>query len=494
MASFQEFGGATKLFAAITAAAGLTVMGFLAVPFVPANEVMFVDSNSHATGTAEFSYNTSTQTLNIVNLNCTGTGCSGGGSGGTGLQMLNNMTTGQIVFGMNTSTGATLAGFTLATSTNRFYLPSNYTMYATSVVAASGTFGTPIPSAITNGATVLAIGNSTNTFSEVNNQNASNGTAASSDFVATADNGSPSSHYIDMGINSSGYNQSSFTITGANGAYLYSQSDALAIGTAANQPLQFFTGGTLAANEYMRITGAGLVGIGTTGPSQKLDVQGTVSSTAMLFGSGTSTGIFAMQTATATTMSVFALNASGTLDIGGNGNITCAGKDCLKTLNISAASCNPPAQSGANSSSLMYVGNNVERVVSFNPLAYSRCQTNEFSMPNSWDGSTLSCIFKNVATTTDANGVTMGIQAQGIGNGGSLGTGFTGPTSTVTFVPTTTNAYTYSTSVTLTVGGSITGTSRSVKFQITRSNVGASTNTSSNVETNCTYGVNKVTD
>ena len=55
---------------------------------------------------------------------------------------------------------------------------------------------------------------------QVGMQNPSTGTSASSDFVATADNGNDTSKYIDLGINNSHYSDSAFSATGANDGYL----------------------------------------------------------------------------------------------------------------------------------------------------------------------------------------------------------------------------------------------------------------------------------
>lgn len=102
-------------------------------------------------------------------------------------------------------------------------------------------------------------------YLQLNIQNKSAGNNASSDVVSTADNGTESVNYIDMGINSSTYNAAAFNVTAANDAYLYSTGNDLAIGNATtNKSLKFFTGGTVAANERMRIDGSGNVGIGTT--------------------------------------------------------------------------------------------------------------------------------------------------------------------------------------------------------------------------------------
>jgi hypothetical protein len=102
-------------------------------------------------------------------------------------------------------------------------------------------------------------------YLQLNIQNRSAGNSASSDVVATSDNGNETTNFIDMGINSSTYNAASFNVTAANDAYLYSTGNDLAIGNATtSKALKFFTGGTVSSNERMRIDGSGNVGIGTT--------------------------------------------------------------------------------------------------------------------------------------------------------------------------------------------------------------------------------------
>lgn len=102
-----------------------------------------------------------------------------------------------------------------------------------------------------------------NSYVQSNVQNNSNGVSASSDIVATANNGNDNTNFIDMGINSSGYADGTFTIAGANDSYLYSSGGHIAIGTdTANKDIVLFTAGTLAANEAARITSSNNVLIG----------------------------------------------------------------------------------------------------------------------------------------------------------------------------------------------------------------------------------------
>jgi hypothetical protein len=357
MASFQPFGGATKFFAAITFAAGLVVAAGQGItindgaPSVTTNKLYQVGGALFWNGSAV-----------------------AGGGGGTGLQMLNSMTTGQIVFAMNTSSGATLAGFTLTTSTNALYLPTDYTLYATNTVAA--------------------------------------------------------------GVTSTAGFFSSIKVTS---------------GTTATWNVDIFN-----------------------------TAQGTSTILGFVNGSGTF-------------LSVGSLYVSSTIDTAGGLNMTCAGQNCKKTLTLSAAGCNQPAQGPSASSSLVYLGNNVYRTSNFQPLAYNRCQL-DWIPPDSWDGGTLVAQFIYAVTTTDNNGVSWGIQGQGMGDGAALATEFSGATATVTLVATTTNALTVSTGTTLTVGG-VTSDPYLVKLQLTRfASPGVSTNTALLVGVKLEYGVNRLTD
>jgi len=100
-----------------------------------------------------------------------------------------------------------------------------------------------------------------NDYEQIVNQNLSDGTNASTDIVATNDQGNDENYFVDMGINSSNYDGTAvgWTLSGANDAYLYNAGGNLTIGTSTtDNHISFFTGGTEANNVRAVITDAGV--------------------------------------------------------------------------------------------------------------------------------------------------------------------------------------------------------------------------------------------
>jgi len=100
---------------------------------------------------------------------------------------------------------------------------------------------------------IIEIDASQNTYVQSVIQNANSGTNASGDLVITADTGNDSVNYVDFGINSSTYSNTTYTIAGALDAYLYTSNTNLTIGTASAKEVIFHAGGTLAANKVLTI-------------------------------------------------------------------------------------------------------------------------------------------------------------------------------------------------------------------------------------------------
>jgi hypothetical protein len=120
---------------------------------------------------------------------------------------------------------------------------------------------------------------SVNNYFQLNINNQDAGANASSDVVATADNGNETSNYVDLGINSSVNN--SGMMGNADDAYLYSAGNNLVMGTAnTGMAVIFLTGGTSeATNERLRILGTGSVGVNNSSPNSTLFVRGSFATT-----------------------------------------------------------------------------------------------------------------------------------------------------------------------------------------------------------------------
>ena len=140
-------------------------------------------------------------------------------------------------------------------------------------IASTGevTIGGLAGAALTNN--LLSVNSSVNSYAQSNIQNLSAGTTASGDVVVTADNGTDTTNFVDMGLNSSGWADPTFTINGPNDAYVYVNGGDLALGSSTANKIVFFTGGTLAANEVARITPTGQLAVGTVSPNAAAKLQ-----------------------------------------------------------------------------------------------------------------------------------------------------------------------------------------------------------------------------
>ena len=117
--------------------------------------------------------------------------------------------------------------------------------------------GATVTSGLVNA--IADLTSSVNGYGQVNIRNSFAGSNSSGDLVVTANNGSDTTNYIDLGINNSSFSNGSWTINGAGDGYLYTSDTNLSIGVAAtNKYLSLFAGGTLAANEKVRVTSSGV--------------------------------------------------------------------------------------------------------------------------------------------------------------------------------------------------------------------------------------------
>lgn len=130
-----------------------------------------------------------------------------------------------------------------------------------------------------------------NSYTQLTIQNKSTGADATTDFIATADNGSDTVNYLDMGIINSGYDALTPTnslgnIVYAADSYMYAQGNSsatsqsggnLAIGAAvAGKTVKIFAGGVTASNIVATVANTGVT------------VNGNVTTTGKFVGDGSS--------------------------------------------------------------------------------------------------------------------------------------------------------------------------------------------------------------
>ena len=222
-------------------------------------------------------------------------------------QTSGSATTGYLQYAGTTSTAGQLDGGTTAPS-NTTRLNYNGNLYATNFFG-SGSGLTSIPnsaltnSSITFGSTAVALGStvtgltignynatatitsavnqapfnygtlsftdtnifasmqsSVNSYNQFAIQNTNSGTAASAGYVAYNDNGTPTSNYMTMGINSSGYTGAG-SINAAGYGYLLSASTDMVIGTIGANGIHFTVNS--GATDALAISSAGVVSLGT---------------------------------------------------------------------------------------------------------------------------------------------------------------------------------------------------------------------------------------
>lgn len=100
-------------------------------------------------------------------------------------------------------------------------------------------------------------------YMQANQQNFSSGNSASADYVVTADNGTDSDNYVDLGMGSSGYNYPEFSASKANDAYLLNAGNQLVFisgkyganssNVSNTSDIVFVAGSFLDTEERMRI-------------------------------------------------------------------------------------------------------------------------------------------------------------------------------------------------------------------------------------------------
>ncbi|TAH03565.1 MAG: tail fiber domain-containing protein, partial [Sphingobacteriales bacterium] len=223
-----------------------------------------IQNNSSGTGASSdvvATANNGSESSNFVNMGINGGGnTSSGVLGGANTAYL--YSTGNDFSIGNGTNDAELKFFTTTSSTNteRMRIEGTTGNVAIGTTSFNGTAPEKllVDAGTTTSYNVISGKGSINSYLQLNIQNSSSGTGASSDVVATANNGSESANFVNMGINGGG-NTSTGVIGGANTAYLYATGNDFAIGNATSaKDLVFFTGGTGASNERVRVTSSAI--------------------------------------------------------------------------------------------------------------------------------------------------------------------------------------------------------------------------------------------
>jgi hypothetical protein len=149
--------------------------------------------------------------------------------------------------------------------------------------------------------TAGAFSSTQNHFTELSLQNTSVGPSASADFVVYGDNGTLYDHYIDMGINNSGFNSNylynNAYLGKANDAYLYHVGGDFKIGTA--------TTSSMSQSLYLFANPSGNIDLSITGSRVGIRKSGSLNATLDVNGSAIITGSL-----TVTTITTFPLVSS----------------------------------------------------------------------------------------------------------------------------------------------------------------------------------------
>lgn len=140
--------------------------------------------------------------------------------------------------------------------------------------------------------TIAQFTGNANTYTQLNIQNISTGTDATSEYVATANNGTDTTFFVDMGIANSNYdvnspNNSLGTAIYANDSYLYAQGNTaatvggnLVIGTStASKSVKIFAGGINSGNIVATVANTGVSVTGNITATNNITATGNVTAT-----------------------------------------------------------------------------------------------------------------------------------------------------------------------------------------------------------------------
>lgn len=190
-----------------------------------------------------------------------------------------NVTGGNIITtgNVNASQGFFSSNVTVVgtfTSTSNIVANTSGIFYGNTVTGNDAIFA-GLPSFTSLGSNVVAqFSGNANSYSQINFENTSSGNRASTDYIATADNGTDSTNYADFGINSSTFDDPvNYPGYGPNDSYVHNHGGNLILNPeSSGKTIKFMVGGTSNSNVVGTVT--------TTG----IDVTGAISATGNITG------------------------------------------------------------------------------------------------------------------------------------------------------------------------------------------------------------------
>jgi hypothetical protein len=190
----------------------------------------------------------------------------------------------QFVIGSQSTTSGILRDVTL-TGANINLSPSGTVIIKGNInVTGSGIFSNGSIPAVTLLNNPLSIVGSGNSYLQLNIQNRATGTTATADLVITANNGTDNSNFINLGINNSGYNDSTFSNGSGLDGYLFINGGSLDIGTqTSGTSIEFHVEGTTLDKVVGRFTSSGLNVFGNINVSGNASITGHLSAASKSF-------------------------------------------------------------------------------------------------------------------------------------------------------------------------------------------------------------------
>lgn len=298
---------------------------------VAAADVVFsgnnvVDINSYGTFQAGNIYSQSS----VASGNITG----GNLSAGSGIIS----TTGNINGGnLNATTNVTAAGGYFSSnvtiigtlfSTSNIVANTSGIFYGNTITGNGAIYG-GVPGYTSLGSdVVIQFAGNANSYSQVNFQNINSGTLASTDYIATADNGDDDNYYIDVGINSSTFNDPvDYPGFYPNDSYVHAHGGNLLINPeTAGKVIKMMVGGTDTTDIIATVSTSGLkmdqgvidtpnitsstgrVTVNNASDDVDFAVNGDTTANVLYVDAGT--GTVSVGSATQTTNAIFAMNAT----------------------------------------------------------------------------------------------------------------------------------------------------------------------------------------